>query len=187
VRRHRSRPGPAYSARMRRLIPSPAMLVACLALVLSLGGVGYAAATIGTKDIRNDAITSAKIKDGAVRPADLRASSVESMKVRAWADVLVSPELALDPARTRGIETVTRPKTGVYCLTFTDSGFDPGTVAPVVGIDWDNSSGANLAAYVSKSAHGCPEGTDLGVRTFSFTAGNPYRPADTVAFTVVVP
>ena len=49
------------------------------------------------------------------------------------------------------------------------------------------NAGANLAAYISKSANACPEGSDLGVRTFSFTAGNPYKPANTVAFTVVVP
>jgi hypothetical protein len=172
---------------VRRLVPSPATLVACLALVLSLGGVGYAATRIGTKDIANSAITSAKIKDGAVRPADLSPTTVASMRVRAYADVLVSPDLRLDHARSVGISTVTRPKVGVYCLTFTDPALDTDTTAPVVGIDWDNASGSNLAAYVSKSAHDCPDGSDLGVRTFSFTAGNPYKPANTVAFTIVVP
>lgn len=163
------------------------MLVACLALVLSMGGVGYAATKIGTRDLANDAVTSAKIKDGTVRPADLNPAAVAAMKVRAYADVLVSPDLALDTARSQGIATVTRPKVGVYCLTFTDPQLDPDTTAPVVGVDWDNSSGSNLAVYLSKSAHDCPEGADLGVRTFSFTAGNPYKPANTVAFTIVVP
>ena len=92
-----------------------------------------------------------------------------------------------DPARTRGFASVTRPKTGVYCLTLLDDTLDPTATAPVIGVDWDNSSGANLAAYLSKSAHQCPEGSDIGVRTFSFTAGNAYKPANTVAFTILVP
>lgn len=163
------------------------MIVACLALVLSMGGVGYAATRIGTKDIANSAITSVKIKDGAVRPTDLSASSLAALSVRAYTYVTWQDPVVLDSARTRGFASVSRPKTGVYCLTYSDDSLDPGILAPLVSVDWDGSAGANLAAYLSKSAHDCPEGADLGVRTFSFTAGNPYRPANTVAFTVVVP
>jgi len=163
------------------------MLVACLALVLSMGGVSYAATKIGTRDLAADAVTSAKIKNGTVRAADLDPDLVSSMRVRAYADVLVSPTVALDPARTVGISTLTRPRAGIYCLTFTDPDLDSATTAPVVSVDWDNSSGSNLAVYLSKSADKCPAGTDLGVRTFSFTAGDSYKPANTVAFTLVVP
>jgi hypothetical protein len=163
------------------------MLVAGLALVLSMGGVSYATTKVGTRDLAADAVTSPKIKDGAVRAADLDPALTSSMKVRAYADVVVSPDLALDPDRTVGIATVKRPKAGIYCLTFTDPALDSATTAPVVSVDWDNSSGSNLAAYVSKSADKCPAGTDLGVRTFSFTAGESYKPANTVAFTLVVP
>ncbi|ABL83225.1 MULTISPECIES: hypothetical protein [unclassified Nocardioides] len=172
---------------MRRLIPSPAMVVACLALVLSLGGVSYAASRIGTKDIANSAITSVKIKDGAVRPADLSASSLAALSVRAYTYVTWEDPVILDPARTRGFASVVRVKTGVYCLTYADDSIDPDTVAPAVSVDWDKSAGANLAAYLSKSAAGCPEGSDLGVRTFTFTAGGSYKLANAVAFTVVVP
>lgn len=56
-----------------------------------------------------------------------------------------------------------------------------------MNVDGDKSAGANLTAYVSVSAHGCPAGSGLAVRTFSFTAGKPYRPSDTVGFTVLVP
>ncbi|CAI9415895.1 hypothetical protein HIDPHFAB_02639 [Nocardioides sp. T2.26MG-1] len=163
------------------------MLVACLALVLSMGGVSYAATRIGTKDIANSAITSVKIKDGAVNPADLSAGSRAALSVRAYAYVPWDGTVDLDPARSRGFASVTKPATGVYCLTFTDPSLDPATVAPVVTVDWDKSAGANLTAYVSVSAHDCPAGSDLGVRTFSFTAGKPYKPSDTVGFTVLVP
>lgn len=174
---------------MRRLIPTPAMIVACLALVLSLGGVGYAAGKIGTKDIANNAVISVKIKDGTIRPADLSAATVQALRVRAYADVTLDASFvpSFSTERTEGFATVTRPKKGVYCLTFTDPALDPATTAPVVGVDWDASAGANLAAYLSKSAHDCPEGTDLGVRTFSFVAGADFKPANTVAFTILVP
>jgi len=164
------------------------MLVACLALVLAMGGVSYAATRVDTKDIANSAVTSAKIKDGTVRPADLSTASLAGLSVRAYGYVPWDGEaVALEPGRTRGFGSVTRPATGLYCLTYTDAGLDPATVAPVVTVDWDKSAGANLTAYVSVSAHGCPEGSDLAVRTFSFTAGKPYRPSDTVGFTVLVP
>jgi hypothetical protein len=170
-----------------RFVPSPALLVSVVALVLSLGGVGYAATQIGTRQIANDAITSPKIRNGAVQPADLGPATVKSLQVRAYASVVVSPDVALDATRTRGFATVTRPATGIYCLTLSDDRVDASATAPVLTVDWDNSSGSNLTAYFSKSAQGCPEGTDLAVRTYSFTAGKPYRLANTVAFTLLVP
>lgn len=173
---------------MRRFIPSPALVVATLALVLSVSGVSYAAVKITTRDIAKDAVVSTKIKDGTIQPADLGpavTSGIQSMQVRAWANVSVEAELI--PARTKGFATVTRPRNGVYCLTLTDPTLDPATVAPVATVDWDNSSGANLGVYVSKSAHQCPEGSDLGVRTYSWTAGANSKLANTVAFTIVVP
>ena len=85
-----------------------------------------------------------------------------------------------------GFSTVTRPKKGLYCLTLEDA-IDATTTAPVVGVDWDISSGANLAAYLSKSAYQCPVGTDLAVRTFAWTAGSNNVPSNTVGFTIIVP
>src|SRR5579875_2509421 len=56
---------------MKRLIPSRSMLVASTALVLAVGGTGAAQATgmvhlIGTNDIQNGAVTTAKIHLHAV-------------------------------------------------------------------------------------------------------------------------
>jgi hypothetical protein len=52
-------------------VPSPAMIVACVALFVAMGGTSYAAVTlaansVGTKQIKNSAVTAAKIKNGAV-------------------------------------------------------------------------------------------------------------------------
>jgi hypothetical protein len=53
-------------ARLRWWTPSPAMVVACAALLIALGGVSYAAVrlpknSVGTQQLRNRAVTKAKI------------------------------------------------------------------------------------------------------------------------------
>lgn len=59
---------------MRKLArrPSPALIVACMALLVSLGGTSFAAATqlarnsVGTAQLKNNAVTNAKIRNNAV-------------------------------------------------------------------------------------------------------------------------
>jgi len=60
---------------MRQLLsrkPSPAMVVACVALVVALGGTGYAAfrlptGSVGTKQLRNGAVTKVKIAPATIK------------------------------------------------------------------------------------------------------------------------
>lgn len=52
--------------------PSGPMIMSTAALVVALGGTSYAAATIGTNDIKNGAVTSPKITDGTIRSIDIR-------------------------------------------------------------------------------------------------------------------
>jgi hypothetical protein len=52
--------------------PSHAILVAYLALATAIGGSAYAASKIGTNDLRDSAVTSAKIKNGNVKGEDLK-------------------------------------------------------------------------------------------------------------------
>ena len=152
-----------------------------------MGGASYAAAKIGTRDIANDAIISVKVKNGAIQPADLGPAVARTMQVRAYTSVVITPTMELDATRTKGFAAVTRPSTGIYCLTLSDDSLDASTTAPLVTVDWDNSSGNNLSAFLSKSAHDCPAGTDLGVRTYSFKAGKANALTNIVAFTVLVP
>jgi hypothetical protein len=61
--------------------PSPALVVSIVALVVALGGTSYAASTwpqnsVGTKQLRNGAVTNTKIKDGAVTKAKLNLAGV---------------------------------------------------------------------------------------------------------------
>ena len=61
--------------------PSPALVVACVALVVALGGTSYAAFnvpknSVGTKQLKNGAVTTSKIKAGAVSASDLNTSGL---------------------------------------------------------------------------------------------------------------
>jgi hypothetical protein len=61
------------------------MGVALIALVVALGGTTYAAVRIGTKQIKNNAITSPKIRNGQVKSVDLSRNSVNTAKILASA------------------------------------------------------------------------------------------------------
>jgi hypothetical protein len=66
---------------LRRFRPSPAMVVASIALFVAIGGVAYAAVRIDTHNIRSgavtrpklhaNAVTSQKVRDGTLRRRDL--------------------------------------------------------------------------------------------------------------------
>jgi hypothetical protein len=58
--------------------PSPALVVSCLALFVAMGGTGYAAlklpkSSVGTRELRKGAVTSAKVKDGSLAAKDFKA------------------------------------------------------------------------------------------------------------------
>ena len=66
---------------LRRHLTSPAMLVACIALVVALGGVSYAAAvlpksSVGTPQLKKKAVTGAKVKNGSLTAADFKAGQL---------------------------------------------------------------------------------------------------------------
>jgi hypothetical protein len=63
------------SRMLRRLIPSPAMIVALVALTMSLGGSAYALVITG-KSIRNNTVTGKDIRKHSLRGHDLRGDSV---------------------------------------------------------------------------------------------------------------
>ena len=63
------------------LRPSPAMVVACTALLFALTGAGYAAGmlgpnTVGTKQLKTNAVISSKIKNRSLLAADFKAGQL---------------------------------------------------------------------------------------------------------------
>jgi hypothetical protein len=67
---------------MRLRPPSPAMVVACLALAISLSGITYAVSTalprnsVGTVQLKNNAVNSAKVKNASLRAVDFAAGQI---------------------------------------------------------------------------------------------------------------
>ena len=60
-----------------RARPSPALVLACLALLVSLGGAGYAAVvlpagSVGTKQLKRNAVSSPKVKDFSLLRRDFK-------------------------------------------------------------------------------------------------------------------
>lgn len=62
--------------KFKRLRLSPALVISVIALFVAIGGISWAAATIGTKDIKNKAITAKKLGKDAVNSAKIQDGSV---------------------------------------------------------------------------------------------------------------
>ena len=65
--------------------PSPAMAVALLALFVALGGSAWAVSKVGTKQLKNNAVTTPKIKAGSVNGSRLANGAVGAPKIAAAA------------------------------------------------------------------------------------------------------
>lgn len=64
-------------------LPSPAMVVACIALLIALGGTSYAAIrlpknSVGTNQLKRNAVISAKVKDHSLLAADFKPNQLPS-------------------------------------------------------------------------------------------------------------
>jgi hypothetical protein len=64
-----------------RSLPSPAMVVACLALLVALGGTGYAAIklpanSVGTKQLKRSAVTGVKVKSNTLGGTQINESKL---------------------------------------------------------------------------------------------------------------
>ena len=105
----------------RSFRPSPAMIIACLALLLALTGSAIAAG------VAKNSVRSAQIVDGTVRTLDLRDSAVNSAKVAD--DSLAATDLAPDSVGTGEIaeNAVTSQEIAPDSLTAGDLG--PNSVA----------------------------------------------------------
>lgn len=51
----------------KRRLPSPAMVIACIALIAAIGGSAYAASKINGKNIKNNTVTGKQIKEKTVK------------------------------------------------------------------------------------------------------------------------
>ena len=59
-------------------VPSPAMVVALIALFVAIGGSAYAGIKVDTNQIENGAVTAPKLRNGAVTGSKISGSAVGS-------------------------------------------------------------------------------------------------------------
>jgi hypothetical protein len=106
--------------------PTPAMVVACIALVVALGGTGYAATvlprnSVGTIQLRSNAVTGAKVKNSSLTAADFKAGSLPAGPAgpagpgAKWALVRGDGTVI---AQSGGITPTAHPNPGAYILDF---------------------------------------------------------------------
>jgi len=64
--------------------PSPALVIACIALFVSLGGVSYGVATgfIDSREIKNNTIRSKDVRNNTLRTFDIRNNEIRGFDVR---------------------------------------------------------------------------------------------------------
>lgn len=66
--------------RTRRRHPSAAVIISSIALLAGLGGVGYAASTIGSLQIKNNSVQGTDIKNGTIKSADIALGTRHGLK-----------------------------------------------------------------------------------------------------------
>jgi hypothetical protein len=94
----------------RRLRPSPAMVVSCTALLFAMTGTGYAAGvlgpnSVGTKQLRSNAVVSSKVRNDSLTGADVLESSLAKVPAAGSADTAATANTASN-ANTVGGNTV---------------------------------------------------------------------------------
>ena len=95
------------------LRPSPALVVAVVALVASFGGTSYAAATlaknsVGSAQIRTNAVTSAKVKNGTLLAKDFKSGQLPAGKTGATG--ATGPAGPVGPTGATGATGATGPQ-----------------------------------------------------------------------------
>ncbi len=92
---------------MRLRPPSPALVVACLALAISLSGAAYAVSTalprnsVGTVQLKSNAVNSAKVRNATLRAADFAPGQIPR-----GPQGPVGPAGPQGPAGASGLQTI---------------------------------------------------------------------------------
>ena len=192
----------------KRRLPSPAMIVGCVALIAALGGTAVALPgknkvdkndlkknVVGTKNLKKNVVTTNKIRSGAVTNKSLADGAVTSGRIadgtvaavdlngaarspRAYAFVQGSNNV--DDNRSRGItDAMVVVEGDVFC--FFNVGFKPQHVQ--VTVDRIGANGDVIAQATQQETVGCTGAEDASVRLFDVSLGaNDIGPDFYVAF-----
>jgi hypothetical protein len=98
----------------RRRLPSPAMIVALIALFVALSGSATAALMITGANIKNGTVTGYDLKNGSVTGYDLKTDAVTGAKVKNGTLMASDFEAGQLPAGVSGLEVVTGSPTTLF-------------------------------------------------------------------------
>lgn len=82
--------------------PSPALVIACLALVMSMAGTGYAAAKINGKNIKKGTVSGTALKKNTLGGTQIKESKLGTVPKAANADNAASAANAANAAALQG-------------------------------------------------------------------------------------
>jgi hypothetical protein len=153
-------------------LPSPSMIVACVALLVGLSGTGYAAFKLP-----RNSVTTAHVRDGTLLVRDFRTGQLGPAGATArWVEVYANGTIA---AQSGGI-TVRRVGNGYYVVNF---GVEVGGKAILASSarTGDDRSGRGVVAAgpcttSSDAGDNCATGNDprfVGVYTFNGPGSEP--------------
>jgi len=113
-------------------VPSPAMLVACIALFVALGGTSYAAIklpanSVGTKQIKKSAVTAAKVKNATLTGAKVKDATLTGAKL-ANSTVDAAKVGAIPGARVRRTTPLSTTSGVTAVVSYDTSDFNVGGV-----------------------------------------------------------
>jgi hypothetical protein len=107
------------------------MVVACVALIVALGGTGYAATqlpekSVGQKQLRNGAVGNLALRDGAVTQGKLHADAVTSRAIRNGAVKAADLAQGVLPAATSSVHQVSGDPIAPGAVGAASAACDPG-------------------------------------------------------------
>ena len=162
--------------RILRHRPSPAMIVACVALFISLGGTSYAAITlpagsVGTKQLKSNAVVGSKVKAGSLALSDISGASLSRLSRVAYHSVD-----AMDPVEfgaPQSVETVslTVPGPGFVLVQGWVNAYAGQYGGEVRVTVRDDTTSAASPVYSSMSLEASEQGSTGNAAVFPVTAG----------------
>jgi hypothetical protein len=120
---------------MTRLLskrPTPAMIVALLALFVALGGSSYAAVKIGARDIQRGAVGTRAIANNSVRSADIHNATVSGADVKD--DSLTNADIDNTHLSAKSAETAAHAATASSASTASNA-TNAGNAGKLDGLD----------------------------------------------------
>jgi hypothetical protein len=156
---------------MRRLLgrrPSPAMVVALVALFVALGGSSYAAVKIHARDIARGAVGTRAIANNSIRSADIRNGVIIGADVKD--DSLSNADIDNSTLRAKSADTATsadKATTATTASTATNAGsLDSLDSTAFERLACDSPTGA-IKGVVTVAASGTFSGTFIAVSGYN--------------------